>query len=201
MTNMKELEANLTTRSKRKIQSIIENASRLFVQHGYHKVTMEGISQYANVSKVTLYKYFEDKQTLYEYILKQNYLDEYQNVVEAIEGDLPFDDKIKEVVKTRIKKFYDKTIPVYSGEVTLSRDLQEFIKKYRKKMEEYRFELYKQGRLQGYIREDISTQTLEMYFKVIQNGMIAVFKDFNDLDDERFQQLLNVLYAGILGCR
>ena len=59
----------LSTRSQRKVNTIIEQASRLFARHGYIKVTMESIAQYANVSKVTLYKYYKDKQTLYEHIV------------------------------------------------------------------------------------------------------------------------------------
>lgn len=200
MLNINNIEANLPSRSRRKIDSIIENASKLFVQHGYHKVTMEGISQFANVSKVTLYKYFEDKQTLYEYILKLNYLNEYNQVVDVVDSDASFEAKVKEVVRIRIKKFYDKSTPIYQGEITLSKDLQEFIREYREKMKQYRFILYKEGRAQNYIKDTISDQSLELYFKVIQNGMVAVIKDFNDLDNEKFKQLMNILYAGILGC-
>ncbi len=200
MSNLDKLEGTLTTRSIRKVQSIVDNAARLFVQHGYHKVTMEGVSQYASVSKVTLYKYFEDKQALYEYILKQNYLKEYNEVVELIASDLAYEEKIKEVVKARIKKFYDKSIPIYQGEVTLGLDLQKFIKEYRKKMYSHRLELYKQGRSEGYICEDTTDKTLESYFKIIQNGLVAVVKDMNDLDDENLTQLLQLLYAGVLRC-
>lgn len=200
MSNLDRLEGTLTTRSIRKIQSIVDNAARLFVQHGYHKVTMEGVSQYASVSKVTLYKYFEDKQALYEYILKQNYLKEYNEVVEIIASDISFEDKIKDVVKARIKKFYDKNVPIYQGEITLSLDLQKFIKEYRKKMQNHRLELYAQGRSQNHICEDIADKTLESYFKIIQNGMVAVIKDMNDLDDENLASLLKLLYAGVLGC-
>ena len=166
----------LSARSQKKVDSIILNASRLFVQHGYHKVTMESIAQYANVSKVTLYKYFSDKQVLYEHILKEIYLEEYNEVVEVINSHKPFEEKIDGVVKARIKKYYDKSKPIFSGEITLSLDVQKFIKKYTKLMNKQRTKLYEQGKMEGFINEDISDETLEMYFKIIQKGLVSEFK-------------------------
>ena len=196
-----EAEKELTSRSRKKVDSILENASRLFVQFGYHKVTIESVAQYANVSKVTLYKYFDDKQDLYEYILKRNYLVEFDDVLDIIDSPLPFEEKINEVVKARIKKYYDKSIPIFQGEITLSLDIQKFIKEYTKKMEVARKRLYDQGKIEGFICDEITDATLEMYFKIIQNGLVSVFKDLGELENENLSQLLKILYAGILGCR
>ena len=191
----------LSTRSQKKVDSILLNASRLFVQHGYHKVTMESIAQYANVSKVTLYKYFSDKQVLYEHILKEIYLEEYNEIIEVINSHLPFEDKIDGVVKARIRKYYDKSKPIFTGEITLSLDLQKFIKKYTKLMNEQRRKLYEQGKMEGFICEDISDHTLDMYFKIIQKGLVAEFKELGDLENESLSKLLKILYAGVLGCQ
>lgn len=190
----------ISNRSKKKVDSILLNASRLFVQHGYHKVTMESVAQYANVSKVTLYKYFSDKQVLYEHILKEVYLEEYDEVVEVINSAQPFEEKISNVVKARIKKYYDKTKPIFKGEIALSFDLQKFIKKYTGLMNKQRIKLYDQGKLEGFICDDISDETLEMYFKIIQKGLVSEFKDLGELESESLSKLLNILYAGVLGC-
>lgn len=190
----------LPTRSIRKIKSIVENASRLFVQFGYHKVTMESVAQYANVSKVTLYKYFEDKQALYEYILKESFIREYDEVVEIIESGLPYEEKVNDVVKSRIMKYYDKNVPVFNGEITLSLSIQKFIKQYSKKMVKQRKKLYEQGKLEGFIAEEVPDETLEIYFRVIQNGLISVFKDVGEIESDEFSQLLKILHAGVLGC-
>lgn len=190
----------LSNRSQKKVDSILLNASRLFVQHGYHKVTMESVAQYANVSKVTLYKYFNDKQVLYEHILKDIYLLEYNEIVEIINSSLSFEKKIDGVVKARIKKYYDKTKPIFQGEISLSYDLQKFIKKYTKLMSQQRTKLYNQGKKEGYICEDITDETLEMYFKIIQKGLVSEFKDLGELENDSLAKLLKILYAGVLGC-
>ena len=160
----------LSNRSQKKVDSILLNASRLFVQHGYHKVTMESIAQYANVSKVTLYKYFNDKQVLYEHILKEIYLSEYNEIVEVIKSNMPYEEKIDGVVKARIKKYYDKT------------------------------KLFNQGNMEGFICEDIPDETLEIYFKIVQKGLVSEFKDLGELENENLSKLLKILYAGVLRC-
>lgn len=190
----------ISNRSKKKVDSILLNASRLFVQHGYHKVTMESIAQYANVSKVTLYKYFSDKQVLYEHILKDIYLEEYEEVVGVINSTQPFEMKINNMVKARIKKYYDKSKPIYKGEITLSFDLQKFIKKHTSLMNKQRSKLYNQGKLEGFISEDITDDTLEKYFKIIQKGLVSELHDLGELESEGLTRLLKILYAGVLGC-
>ena len=62
----------LSKRSQKKIESILQNAEKLFIKYGFNKVTMDSIAYEANVSKVTLYKYFPDKHHLYEMILMEN---------------------------------------------------------------------------------------------------------------------------------
>ena len=189
---------DLSSRSQKKVDSIVVNASRLFVQHGYHKVTMESIAQYANVSKVTLYKYFRDKQVLYEHILKEIYLEEYQEVVDIIDSHIPYDEKVDGVVKARIRKYYDNSKPVFNNEITLSYDVQKFIKEYTIKMAQVRIKLYNQGRLEGFIDDDITDETLDLFFGVVQKGLVTVLKDMNDFNTVEISELLKVLYAGIM---
>ena len=63
-----------------------------------------------------------------------------------------------------------------------------------------RSKLYEQGKIENYICEDITDETLEMYFKVIQDGLVSSFKDLSELEGDNLTQLLKILYAGVLGC-
>lgn len=191
----------LSNRSQKKVDNILLQASRLFVQHGYHKVTMESVAQYANVSKVTLYKYFSDKQMLYEHILQMNYLQEYNEVVEVIESNLPYEEKIREVVKANIKRFSDKTVPIFEGEITLSLEIKKFMRKYKSLMISQRKKLYEQGRNEQYICTDISNEMLEIYFQIIQDGLVSNLKDLGEPEGDTFSQMLDLLYSSVLGCQ
>ena len=80
----------------KKSDKILSATVSLFVREGVKKITMDDIAENINVSKVTIYKYFSDKDTLYlevgRYIFSQ-YITMLNNVMSS-GGDL-------------IEKFYD----------------------------------------------------------------------------------------------
>ena len=55
-------------RSK-KYQHIVETAEELFFKHSVKRVSVEEICNKANVSKMTFYRYFSNKQELAEHII------------------------------------------------------------------------------------------------------------------------------------
>ena len=52
----------------KKAQKILETTTRLFLRDGVKKITMDEIAEAAKASKVTIYKYFADKDTLYLHV-------------------------------------------------------------------------------------------------------------------------------------
>jgi len=52
-------------RSARKRQAILHAARDLFLRKGYAGTSMDGVALMAEASKVTIYKHFSDKQTLF----------------------------------------------------------------------------------------------------------------------------------------
>ena len=48
------------SKSEEKRQLIIQAAGELFVEHGFEKVSMEGIAKFAGVSKQTVYSHFSN---------------------------------------------------------------------------------------------------------------------------------------------
>ncbi len=59
----------MTKVSDIKQEDIIRSAIEVFSQKGFHQASMEGISKHAGVSKRTLYKYFPNKDALFEVIV------------------------------------------------------------------------------------------------------------------------------------
>lgn len=53
-----------------KREDILNTALKLFNEHGYHAVGVDRIRDEAQVSKMTLYKYFSNKEKLVEEVLK-----------------------------------------------------------------------------------------------------------------------------------
>lgn len=56
-------------RSDIKQEDIIKSAIEVFSQRGFEQASMEGISKHAGVSKRTLYKYYPNKDALFEVIV------------------------------------------------------------------------------------------------------------------------------------
>jgi AcrR family transcriptional regulator len=64
-------------------QQILSTATRLFIQYGYHGLSMRQISEALNVSKAALYYHFKDKEELYLAVL-ETYLDEMKLALDQI---------------------------------------------------------------------------------------------------------------------
>lgn len=49
-----------------KMQQVVETATRQFLQQGYERTSMESVAQESEVSKMTIYNYFPNKEALFE---------------------------------------------------------------------------------------------------------------------------------------
>lgn len=187
----------LSKRSQRKVDSIIEHASLLFVRHGFHKVTMESIAQYANVSKVTLYKYFKDKQALYEDIILRQFNEEYAQIKDIITDLIPYEDKIFQMMSLHVNNALDRTKPTLDNDIILSIDTTKLVKNHKAKMKRLRQKLYNQARMEEHVKEELSDSLLETYFHTILDGLIAQERRLSRMEKEEQDTLLHLLISSI----
>src|SRR5881227_2093140 len=61
----------LTLRAQARRNAIHAAAQELFVQHGFEGTSMDAIAVAANVSKQTLYRYYQNKEALFIATLRQ----------------------------------------------------------------------------------------------------------------------------------
>ncbi len=64
-------------------QYILDTAEKLFARKGYYATTVSDIAKEAEFGIGTLYKYYKDKESLFETLLNQRF-DEYFNLIEAV---------------------------------------------------------------------------------------------------------------------
>jgi AcrR family transcriptional regulator len=79
----------------KKEEKILNATIKLFIREGIKRITMDDIAAHANISKVTIYKYFADKDTLFLAVGKQifsQHTDVLRNIVASED--------------TLVKKFY-----------------------------------------------------------------------------------------------
>lgn len=85
------------TRSKRAV--VLENATKLFIQHGFHAVGVEAVISASGVARMTMYRNFTNKDALVVAVLRdrsEKLLSELSNQVFA-----------KRTTTTRIKAIFD----------------------------------------------------------------------------------------------
>jgi TetR/AcrR family transcriptional repressor of mexJK operon len=63
--------AHLRKNTKQKYDSILNSASRLFLKHGYTHTSMDAIAADADVSKQTVYSYFNNKELLFRRMVEE----------------------------------------------------------------------------------------------------------------------------------
>lgn len=187
----------LSARSQRKVNSIVEQAARLFVRHGFHKVTMESIAQYANVSKVTLYKYFTDKSALYEHILLQQLQQDIVVTKDIVTDIIPYHEKWRRLIHYVVSKHQEADYVIQDDSLLLSLDATKQIKEYDDQLQQLRYKLYNQGRMEEFIHDDASDFMLERLYYVITSGLLSEFTNIQTLPESEHKQLIQLLLYGI----
>lgn len=125
-------------------QKIIETASKLFMEHGCKKVTMDGIAAYMHISKRTIYEQFEDKESLLKACLDYHFsvVDKHVQMVKAqgvtslfvtmvmlrymMEFPLMYARAMDDIMVyyPKVKAYYDQTHP-HQGVSKLTAELKE----------------------------------------------------------------------------
>lgn len=82
---------------------IIDSAIRVFKKDNYRRASMNEIAKYADVSVGNIYRYFDNKKNLYDYIVK----DIYKKLTEILEFCQDKDDSIDLMIENCINEFVD----------------------------------------------------------------------------------------------
>jgi AcrR family transcriptional regulator len=186
-------------RREQKKQSILEAALALFMKHGIQKVSIAEIAKAAKVSQVTIYNYFESKHNLthdtFIYYV-DTAMDDFRNILDA---NIPFPEKIKTLIfkkKEAASQIHDEFYQYIMSEYTKN---PYFAKSYTEKALPYLNELISEGKEQGYIDPNLSTEAISFY--------LNMFTDYLQREDV-YQSILplteditNIFFYGLIGKR
>jgi len=156
-------------RKEHKKENIRRAALELFQIFGFRKVSINDIAQKAGVSQVTIYNHFGSKEELVRDCIKSllySMVDKYQAI---IKGDKPFQEKLEMIVleKTDIAG-------QFQGELmqTIYRSDPEFIESFwQNEVTQLTIDFCEEGKEQGYISPDLSTEALLLYLEIIRKGV------------------------------
>lgn len=176
--------------SKKYIQ-LIETAKDLFFKHGIKRVTIEEICEKSNVSKVTFYKYFENKMKLAE-LIKDELIDQgFAKFDEINNLEISFPEKIDQMTQWRID-FFSKMTSEFIEDVMNIEELYKEIKvRYLKNI----VSAQENGEIRNEISPELIWLVTEKLNEIVKDGSWRnVFLDYKEFQ----KQLRKMYFYGLL---
>ena len=181
-----------------KKELVILKARELFSNYGYRKVSMDEIARSANVTKKTVYSYFKDKDSLFEYFVKE----ELTNIKNNIEAEKNKSNDVITFVSTCIKNIIDhqKTCLLINNMFLESAESESKTKKF---LNLYEDEII--GYIESLIQDAINHKLIRkcnahlsafIIYKTYLNVMFEYNKEINI--DEASKELVELLQYGLL---
>jgi AcrR family transcriptional regulator len=154
-------------RKQKKIAQIMTAATTLFIQNGIKSTSIADIAKAANVSQVTLYKYFESKERLGEEVALSIYTQSMQGF-SALFADtsIPFPKQLQELLIRDMamdssinEEFYAFMLNAFQS---LPKDSPVALA-YAELQDDFWGNLIQRGRDTGYLNERITDAAIRMY--------------------------------------
>jgi len=183
-----------------KVRQIREAGKELFWKFGIRRVSIEEVCRKAEVSKVTFYKYFENKNDLAIHLLDTIYTESLETYRELMGRDIPFEDKVRETIRMKMEGTQeisnemiddilghpDEEIKNYYQSIATT-VLQEVVR------------WYAEAQKKGEVRQDIRVEFM-MFF---MNHMMELAQDERLLgiygnSRDAIMELLNFFFYGIM---
>jgi AcrR family transcriptional regulator len=174
-------------------QRIIDLARKVFEQHGFLRITMEGIAAMLRISKKTLYKYFPNKEALVRAVVevllseRSGRFDECTN----LSVETPFVTRLLSLLEVMSEQTANSSY-VFLNEIAqempvLWREIEEF-----RAMRITKFgDLLRLGVREGYVRADIDIDLVVVIFIGVIQSIIT--PEFLQRSRYSFAQLLDAI--------
>jgi len=85
----------------KKFNQLVSSAHDLFMRFGIRRVSVEEICSESHVSKMTFYKYFNNKKELIKYLLNQIYSEQMSKYRRIFDLQITFPEKVKEIIQLK----------------------------------------------------------------------------------------------------
>jgi len=183
-----------------KQRDIIHTAKDLFWKHGVSRVTMQEISDKADVSKMTLYKYYSNKRELALEVLKNQVGNAFIKFEQIIHSDMEFEEKLEQMFLMKIvgTKGISRE---FLNDIYQNRKLGLY--KYIEEQTQRSTELFKkflaESQQQGLIRRDLKIPFVEHYINQL-TGLVTNQQLLAHYDNpqELIMESMRFMFYGLL---
>jgi len=183
-----------------KRKQLIQTAKDLFFKYGIKRVTVEEICKEANVSKMTFYKHFKNKNELVKTWITEMTDQALERYITLMQMDIPFEEKVRETIKMKLEgsdqmsqEFFSDYIPHAEPE------LHDFIHQRMHEMMGLIIKDYAKAQKRGDIRQDLKIEFILWYL----NKMLDLMEDealqkIYDSPQDLIMEMVNFFFYGIM---
>lgn len=181
-------------RTKKKRDHILQTATRLFATHGFKRVSLEEIASEAAVSRVTIYKYFENKEGLIESIIEKTLRDQIGSFQLLLSSPLPFQEKLTILMEQKFQ--LARSFSREFLEQFLDWQMTPGFQSINDELKLTKLEFMEQGKNEGAIRAELDLETILVYIETFQEGLLSRKDSIQSLGEKQFKELIHVFFHG-----
>ena len=183
-----------------KFSAIVFAAKSLFWKHGIRRVSIEEICKKAGVSKMTCYKYFNNKTAIAKYLIENLFETGVKAYKEIYNSDIPYEEKVKMMVDLKMSNAHEMSQElmddIYKNQ---EEELSETIETIKKKMIGVYLEDIREAQKTGEIRSDVKPEFM-LYFlnnlteMLTDQRLVGIYSN----PEQMIAEVMNFFFYGIM---
>lgn len=181
-----------------KKEEVINAARELFTKYGYKKVSMDEIAMKANVTKKTIYSYFNDKEAMFKYFAEEELKSMKDKIESEMSDKIPFIEKVSKLLyESLLFRKNSDLIKTISAEVKTNNTIQciSFLKYYDNEIINYIEENITKEISEGSIKDCDAHLTAFIIYKVYSS---VLFEYDKEIDEKKVtKEVTNILKDGL----
>ena len=183
-------------------ERILRATLELFQVHGIKKTTTHDIARKAGVSPATIYNHFGSKEDLVRAAVKYFLNSTAADFNKIFRGNLSFLEKMEQILL-----YKSDMLGQYQGEfmqtiISEDPEIRHIVDSvYLTDIRQMVFNFYEEGKRQGQVNPELSTENIMRYMLIIRSGMAAesILSEDPEHNRKLMQELTPLFLYGILG--
>jgi len=198
---VKELKAS-KLRKERNKDRILRATAELFQVHGIKKTSMNDVALKAGLSPATVYNHFGSKEDLVRDTVRYFLSSTAADFSKIFERDLSFLAKLEQILLYKsdmLGQYQGELMQTIISEDTEIRQIADSF--YLKEIRQTMIDFYEEGKREGYVNPELSTETIILYALIVRSGMAAesVLSEDPEHNLKIMRELTPLFLYGIMG--
>ncbi|NLK52841.1 MAG: TetR/AcrR family transcriptional regulator [Syntrophomonadaceae bacterium] len=189
------------TKERDKRSLILDAATQVFSQYGYHEARMEEIATCAGVGKGTVYEYFSSKLDLFQQMIRSG-LDFYSQRIKYTMGQK---DDLRERLRHLlilhfcfIHKYRDRARMIFGDHASINEEVVRWLISFREEKEARLAAIFEAEQQQGKIRPVDPQLTAQILVGMMASFVYPLIYTETEPDIERMaNEVIDILFLGI----